>query len=132
MKKLIALLLVLVMGISLCACTTMSKEDMKAEATTLLRRDVINDLNENFVSAKEKYNGMVVIFYDLTVTDIYNNGFSSDYIKTFDYGFTTLTIDVRLSKNDVLKLKVGEEVSVVGILKVNYDTRITLKDAYII
>lgn len=132
MKKLIALLMVLVLGVSLCACTTMSKEDMISEAKTLLRRDVINDMEENFVNAKEKYNGMVARFNDVTVNDITSKGFSSDYIKTFDYGFTTLGMDVKLSKDDIMKLKEGQEVSVVGIIKVNYDNHITLKDAHLI
>ncbi len=132
MKKLIALLMVLLLGVSLCACTTMSKEDMISQATTLLRRDVINDMEENFVNAKEKYNGMVAIFNDVTVNDISSKGFSSDYIKTFDYGFTTLSMDIRLSKDDIMKLKEGDEVNVVGIIKVNYDNHITLKDAHLI
>lgn len=132
MKKLIELLMVLLLGVSLCACTTMSKEDMISEATTLLRRDVINDMEENFVNAKEKYNGMVAIFNDVTVNDISSKGFSSDYIMTFDYGFTTLGMDIRLSKDDIMKLKEGDEVNVVGIIKVNYDNHITLKDAHLI
>ena len=132
MKKLIALLMVLVLGVSLCACTTMSKEDMISEAKTLLRRDVITDMSENFVNAKEKYNGMVARFNDVTVNDISTKGFSSDYIKTFDYGFTTLSIDVRLSKDDIMQLKEGDEVNVVGIIKVDYDNHITLKNAHII
>ena len=110
MKKIVAILLIVVMCFSFVACgeKVMTKDEMLAIAEEYSATDVQNDSIENIVSAKQKYCNKTLLLSG-TVREIKEThielsaAYSSNYI-----------IDVYLKTDELTKLQSGQSIQVVG------------------
>ena len=126
MKKTISLLLALVMCLSLCACgggnsdtpdtsntaettapevKTMTKEEMLEQAVTVDKTTIQNDTIENIVKAKSMYCNAVLLL-EGNVSEI-----KQDHIV---FGNSDFSIDVYLPEEDLINLRSGQKIVVVG------------------
>ena len=111
LKKIIALILVVVLCFSFAACgnKTPAKDELLAVAEEYSATDIQNDSIENIVSAKQKYCNKTLLLSG-TVRNI-----KEDHIElSASYG-SNYMIDVYLSADELANLKSGQFIKVVGI-----------------
>ena len=110
LKKIVALLLITAICFSLSACgdNTMTKDEMLAIAEEYSASDIQSDSLNNIVSAKQKYCNKTISISG-AVRKIKENfielsaGYASNYI-----------IDVYLSAEELVTLKEGQVITIVG------------------
>lgn len=113
MKKLLALLLIIILCFSLCACvdaketSTTNTED----ATNFEYRQFLTDIEENEVRAQDTYEGYN-FFISGFVDEI--NSDKCTLIKYSETMGTECTIEVPLTKDEIKKLNRHERINIVG------------------
>lgn len=113
MKKIIALLSVLMLSILLCACgKTMTKEEMMESALKVDQYQINNDSVQNAAKAKSLYCD-AVLWVEGTVMAI-----EEDH---FEMGTQDWRIDVYLPAEELMNLRNKQTISVVG--KTKKDTK---------
>ncbi len=135
MKKVIALLLVFVFCLSLCACGggTMTKEEMISTATTHWHEGFVSAYNANPEEAEKSYIGKIIKFVarvdkiDNSQKSIKVNSINSDYKS-----HATSWITLKLPAEEMAALSVGDRIAVVGeITRIIMDGCIYMDNVYI-
>lgn len=134
MKKTVSLILALMMCLSLCACGGPSREEMLEQAVKLDRTELLETMTENAERAKKEYNGKIVELKDVPVYfELGGKKLRTDYrIPLKPAGFTTLSIKIELSEDEMLTVSEGDCISVVGVLEVKSEYDAVLNNAFLI
>ena len=123
MKKFICILLTVILCISLVSCK--SREAQIDEAIVLNWESVHNQLISNPVKTKDKYDRKIVSWTANVVR------INSDSVDMSNDGWTN-QISVHLSKDDMMELKPGQTVTVVGKLKLSENFGSEIVNAFIV
>ncbi len=110
MKKLFALVLVVVMCLSFAGCgaKTPTKEELLAVAVEVSANEIQNDSIDNVVSAKQKYCNATI-----SVSGYVRN-INEDHIElSASYG-SNYMVDVYLPTDELVQLEQGQSITVVG------------------
>lgn len=127
MKRFICSTLATVVLLSLCACGSLSKEEMLATAITLDWDAVHDEYLANEARAKENYDGKIVKW----TAKVYEIDANSAHMANETYnGLPVNAIDVHLSKDDLIKLDKYKTITIVGKLKLTHFSDIV--NAYIV
>ena len=124
MKKVLALLMVVVFCVSLCACggekkgDSMTNEEMLSQAKEVTIEEIVAATEENVVRAETLYEGIVKIEnFKVQYINSYTDNASIEWIY-LDSSNSAFTIDAKISKEDAAMLSVGDTVTVVGRLDI--------------
>ena len=87
--------------------------------------DIADECRSNYMAASEKYDGKIVRVNDLLISQIY-----SDYFTRMT-SYPLIDVDVYLDDEDLLKIGVGGNVDVIGVLKIK-NRGVELDKAFIV
>ncbi len=148
MKKLLALLMVVILSVSLCACgsedngsettapteePTISKEDILAQAQDVTLGEILSEIQNNEVRAEELYEGKIVKIENFKVEEIKSYDDFAQINWTYWGGANSVIIvHAKISKSDAALLSVGDLVTVVGEFDITSSTFADINNAFIV
>lgn len=125
MKKVVALIMMVILAISVCSCG--SRESKIEKAIDLNWRLVHNEYISNPTSAKNAYHNKLVK-WTAQVYHVDEN--FVDMANETSNGYPLNSIKVYLDKDEIVKVRSGQTITVVGKLKLSSFTDI--KGAFIV
>ena len=126
MKKIILLTLLcgtLILGLTGCG---MSKDNMLKDAKELDLEELVQDIENNVISAEEKYKEKI---FKITATV---DSIDKDEIPMTIIGMPMGAIKVSLSKNDIKNISKGQTIDIVGKIKNISEDKIEIKNAFLV
>lgn len=148
MKKLLALLMVVVLCVSLCACgskdsgsettapteePTMSKEDMLAQAQDVTLGEILSEIESNEIRAEELYEDKIVKIENFKVEEIKSyNDFAQLNWTYWGSANSVITVHAKISKSEAASLSTGDLVTVVGEFDITSSVYADINNAFIV
>ena len=141
MKKIFKVLMATIVMLGLVGCSQKSKDKLLSEAESLEWKDIAIAIAQNPVAAKEKYEGKICILTGY-IGDIYDadyvelNWYQGDWmdVKLDQEIKLRATSSLRMDLNDeeVINLRTGDEVIVVGVISEISTGTAWLENGYIV
>ncbi len=139
--------MVLVLCLSLCACggndtnetaspteeSTMSKEDMLAQAQDVTLGEILSEIESNEIRAEELYEGKFVKIENFKVEEIKSyNDFAQINWTYWGGANSVITVHAKISKNDAVLLSTGDSVTVVGEFDITSSVSADINNAFVV
>lgn len=141
MKKLLALIMVVVLCLSLCACggnkgdeaksedEGLSREEMLEQAEVVTATEMYAEANKNEVRAQELYKDKIVKIEYFQIYSISSSGEGRADLQMWGTGFF---VDAYVPSEDASSLSKGDVVAVVGRVSSINRGFIKIADAYVV